>query len=66
MQENYDDEYIAEAQGIINKLRDVESQFEFTVTISGTGTTPEEAYLAAVEALSEDPGEPQLAVAIWD
>ena len=32
--------------------------YHFTVTLQGSGTTPEEAWEDAVEAFTQDPGEP--------
>ncbi len=32
------------------------STYEFTITLSGEGTNPEEAWQEAVEAFAQDPG----------
>ena len=35
------------------------STYEFTVTLRGTGETPEEAWADATEAFATEPGEPE-------
>lgn len=48
-----------QAKEIHNQLTGTESEFEFTVTLSGRGMDREEAWQNAVAALEADPGEPE-------
>jgi hypothetical protein len=44
----------------------MEKTYLFTVTLQGSGDTPEEAWADAVEAFIEDPGEPHVIEEVED
>ena len=65
-----DDESCLQKDAIMTYLHtqgeNMEKTFLFTVTLQGSGDTPEEAWADAVEAFIEDPGEPHVIEEVED